>query len=69
MKENRTRIDQKDEHRKTTLRKHLAAAQQIVRRYVAPTTSMVDELIADAAWLRGVNRILTRTDELLRLSR
>jgi AbrB family looped-hinge helix DNA binding protein len=31
----------------TTLRQRLAKAQQLVRKHVAPTTSLVDELIAE----------------------
>ena len=30
-----------------TLRKRLAKAQELVRKYVPPTTSLVDELIAE----------------------
>ena len=36
-----------DELRITTLRQRVARAQQIVRRHVAPTASLVDELIAE----------------------
>jgi AbrB family looped-hinge helix DNA binding protein len=36
-----------DELRITTLRQRLAKAQQLVRAHVAPTTSLVDELIAE----------------------
>jgi AbrB family looped-hinge helix DNA binding protein len=36
-----------DELRITTLRKRLKRAQQIVRKYVPRTTSLVDELIAE----------------------
>jgi AbrB family looped-hinge helix DNA binding protein len=36
-----------DELRITTLRKRLAKAQKLVRKHVAPTTSLVDELIAE----------------------
>jgi AbrB family looped-hinge helix DNA binding protein len=35
------------ELRITTLRQRLATAQQLVCKHVAPTTSLVDELIAD----------------------
>jgi AbrB family looped-hinge helix DNA binding protein len=35
------------ELRITTLRQRLAKAQQLVCKHVAPTTSLVDELIAD----------------------
>ena len=37
----------KDELRITTLRKRLAQAQEMVRKHVSPTTSLVDELIAE----------------------
>lgn len=36
-----------DELRITSLRQRLARAQHLVRRHVAPTTSLVDELIAE----------------------
>jgi AbrB family looped-hinge helix DNA binding protein len=36
-----------DELRITTLRQRLAKAQRLVRKHVAPTTSLVDELIAE----------------------
>lgn len=36
-----------DELRITTLRQRLAKAQQIVRKHVPPTTSLVDELIKE----------------------
>ena len=36
-----------DELRITTLRQRVARAQHIVRRHVAPTASLVDELIAE----------------------
>ena len=36
-----------NELRITTLRQRLAKARQVVRRHVAPTTSLVDELLAD----------------------
>jgi AbrB family looped-hinge helix DNA binding protein len=36
-----------DELRITTLRQRLAKAQQLVRDHVAPTRSLVDELIAE----------------------
>jgi AbrB family looped-hinge helix DNA binding protein len=36
-----------NELRITTLRQRLAKAQQIVRKHVPPTTSLVDELIAE----------------------
>jgi AbrB family looped-hinge helix DNA binding protein len=36
-----------DELRITTLRQRLAKAQQLVRKHVAPATSLVDELIAE----------------------
>lgn len=36
-----------NELRLTTLRQRLAKAQQLVRRHVARTTSLVDELIAE----------------------
>jgi AbrB family looped-hinge helix DNA binding protein len=36
-----------DELRITTLRRRLTKAQQLVRKYVSPTTSLVDELIAE----------------------
>jgi AbrB family looped-hinge helix DNA binding protein len=36
-----------DELRITTLRQRLAKAQKLIRKHVAPTTSLVDELIAD----------------------
>jgi AbrB family looped-hinge helix DNA binding protein len=36
-----------DELRITTLRQRLAKAQQIVRKHITPTTSLVDELIAE----------------------
>lgn len=38
-----------DEHevRLTTLRQRIAKAQELVRRYVKPGTSLVDELIAE----------------------
>ncbi|HZW94927.1 MAG TPA: AbrB/MazE/SpoVT family DNA-binding domain-containing protein [Candidatus Eremiobacteraceae bacterium] len=35
------------ELRLTTLRQRLAKAQQLVRKHVAPTTSLADELIAE----------------------
>jgi AbrB family looped-hinge helix DNA binding protein len=37
----------KDELHITTLRKRLAKAQQLVRKHVPPTASLVDELIAE----------------------
>lgn len=40
------RIDN-NELRMTTLRQRLAKAQQLVRKHVAKTTSLVDELIAE----------------------
>jgi len=36
-----------DELRITSLRQRLAKAQELVRKHVAPTTSLVDELIAE----------------------
>ena len=36
-----------DELRITTLRQRLAKARQLVRKHVPPTTSLVDELIAE----------------------
>ena len=36
-----------DELRITTLRQRLAKARRLVRAHVAPTTSLVDELIAE----------------------
>jgi len=36
-----------DELRITTLRQRLAKAQKLIRKHVAPTTSLVDELIAE----------------------
>ena len=36
-----------DELRITTLRQRLAKAQQLVNKHVPPTTSLVDELIAE----------------------
>ena len=36
-----------DELRITTLRQRLAKAKELVRRHVAPTKSLVDELIAE----------------------
>lgn len=38
---------EKDELRITTLRRRLAKAQQIVRKHVPSTISLVDELIAE----------------------
>jgi AbrB family looped-hinge helix DNA binding protein len=38
---------EKDELRISSLRQRLAKAQQLVRKHVAPTTSLVDELIAE----------------------
>jgi AbrB family looped-hinge helix DNA binding protein len=36
-----------DELRITTIRKRLERAQRLVRKYIKPGTSLVDELIAD----------------------
>jgi len=47
MKRGRTRIDEKDQRRKTNLRKRLVMAQQLVGKHVRPAVSLADELIAE----------------------
>jgi uncharacterized membrane-anchored protein YhcB (DUF1043 family) len=43
----RTRVNKKNELRMAALRKRLAKAQQIVRKHVPRSVSLVDELIAE----------------------
>jgi hypothetical protein len=48
MKERLGRIDKEEEEtRIAALPKRLAKAQQLIRKHVAPTASLVDELIAE----------------------
>jgi hypothetical protein len=47
MKERRTTIEKNRKQRRASLREQLAEAQQLVRKRVPPTVSLVDELIAE----------------------
>lgn len=47
MKERRTTVEEDRKQRRATLREQLAKAQQLVRKGVPPTVSLVDELIAE----------------------
>jgi hypothetical protein len=47
MKEDFGGVDKNEEARIAALRKRLAKAQQLLRKYVSPKTSLVDELIAE----------------------
>jgi len=47
MKERRTTIEENRKQRRAALREQLAKGQQLVRKRVPPTVSLVDELIAE----------------------
>ncbi len=47
MKKGLIRIDKDENARITELRKRLVKTQQLIRKHVAPKTSLVDELIAE----------------------
>jgi hypothetical protein len=47
MKQRRTAVEKNRKRRRATLREQLAKAQQLVRKRVPPTVSLVGELIAE----------------------